>query len=467
MSDLKVYKSPPFWLLLLIFVAALLPRATDLGVFLAHDETKFWEWSRQFFFSLLAGDLEGTIVGPGNPSIIPMWSQVLVMAGQYGWAWLNGVQAQALAEWPAFQSHLVFSEVPLRRLPVVLINTATVTGMWWFCHRLFGARLAFLAAILFILDPFFLADSRTGRGEGLLSGFVTLALLSFIFYWVYPHRRYLIFSGFIFGLALLTKMSAVSLGPTAVLISVLWLWQIEQPLSQKIRRFVFVLGGWGLVAIVTFWLLWPALWVAPAKAFAFLFDFAQNVGLEGRTNYYFGELSENAFLPFYYVVVFFLKVTPIALVGLVAFGVLIGLAIRARLAEKRAWIAVWSQVADRQIPWSILLVAIFPIIFFIFMTVGALKRDWYLIPAFPALDIVAAAGLLWLGHRLYERLSPRFSLNQVWASVAVAILVLQMIFSLPGHPLYYTHWNPLVRGGLWADKAVMVGWNVDLGMGAH
>jgi hypothetical protein len=38
---------------------------------------------------------------------------------------------------------------------------------------------------------------------------------------------------------------------------------------------------------------------------------------------------------------------------------------------------------------------------------------------------------------------------------------------LPSHPLYYTYWNPLDLGGQWAEQAVMVGWDLDLGLGAH
>ncbi|MEM7347232.1 MAG: glycosyltransferase family 39 protein, partial [Chloroflexota bacterium] len=231
---LKSKSSPSVGWIILIFVVALIPRVTNLGVFLAHDETLFWGWSHTFFLSLLAGDFAGTIVGPGNPSIAPIWAQVILMGIQYSWAWLNGVQAEALAEWPAFQPHLVFSELPLRRLPVALINTLSVTAIWWFCHRLFGFRLALVAAILIIFDPFLLADSRTGRGEGMLSGFVTLALVSFIFFWVSQSRKYLIFSGVVMGLALLTKMSGVSLVPTVGLVSLLFVWQTDQSLPQKV-----------------------------------------------------------------------------------------------------------------------------------------------------------------------------------------------------------------------------------------
>ena len=452
----------------LIFGAALLPRITNLGVFLAHDETLFWDWSRQFFFSLLSGDFEGAIVGPGNPSIIPMWAQVFIMAVQYGWAWLNGVQATALAEWPAFQPHLVFAELPWRRLPVVLINTLSVTAIWWLCERLFGRKLALLAAALIILDPFILADSRTGRGEGLLTGFVTVALLSFITFWHSRQPRYLVVSGLVTGLALLTKLSAVSLVPAVGLIALGAIWpKAELTLPGKLQKTATILLIWGGIALATFWALWPAMWVAPGAALEFLLGFARNVGVEGRTNYFFGELYEAEFLPLYYPVVFILRVTPVTLVGLAAFAVLSGVTLARRFRAGLSWADAWTATTHRAIAWPILWVAAYALIFGLFMTAGVLKRDWYLMPAFPALDIVAAAGLLWAGQTLYERFWPGLDAMRLGLVGLGMVVLLQGAVSLASHPLYYAYWNPLVGGGRWAADAVMVGWDLDLGMGAH
>ncbi|MEM7347770.1 MAG: hypothetical protein AAF485_26350, partial [Chloroflexota bacterium] len=120
-----------------------------------------------------------------------------------------------------------------------------------------------------------------------------------------------------------------------------------------------------------------------------------------------------------------------------------------------------------RINWALVSIAIYPIIFGIFMTVGVLKRDWYLMPAFPALDILGASGLVWLGQQLIQRFDLDNVSSRVWGLGIGGILILQLLFTLPSHPLYYTYWNPLINGGSWASDAVMVGWDLDLGMGAH
>jgi hypothetical protein len=105
------------------------------------------------------------------------------------------------------------------------------------------------------------------------------------------------------------------------------------------------------------------------------------------------------------------------------------------------------------------------------MTLGILKRDWYLIPAFPALDIVAAVGLVqvwdWAYRRWGSQLERSVSPSAIRCGSLLAAIGLQLWAVIPSHPYYYTYWNPLVLGSNWAPQAVMVGWDVDLSAGAH
>jgi len=96
--------------------------------------------------------------------------------------------------------------------------------------------------------------------------------------------------------------------------------------------------------------------------------------------------------------------------------------------------------------------------FLLMMTLGAKKFDRYLLPAVPALGVLAAVGLshaLWLlplrtvDHRLY-RVPPR----AVGLGVPVALLVWPLVSSSPYFLAYY---NPLMGGGAAAQRTVMVG----------
>jgi hypothetical protein len=454
----------PSWLLTVaVLVLAAVPRLTSLRAFLAHDETLYWEWARAFFFAVLERDWLATIVGPGNPSVTLFWNHALSMGMKYAWAWLTGVQTIALATWPDFQPKATLDLLVERRLPIVVFNTLAVVIAYRLVARLFGRRVALIAAVLLALDPFFLADSRTARGEGLLASLMILAILLFLSYWVFGHSRYLMLSGVLTGLALLTKTPAISL-VAWVIVAAPMLSLFESGLSgrQRLGRVLRAWGIWGLLAVATFWALWPAMWVSPAKAVSFLLSFVDDVGVSGRDNYFFGQLYQDESLPWYYLVVYILRVTPLAWLGLLAALGYLG-------HSYRRWSHPGEPGSLR--PTLTILILLFALIYGVMMTIGVLKRDWYLLPSFPALDIVAAVGLVWLVQGVWDRWGDRWkgkvSPRAAWPSVLAAVLVFQAVIALPSHPYYYTYWNPLVLGSRWAVKAVMLGSDLDLSAGAY
>jgi hypothetical protein len=446
-----------------VLVLAAIPRLTSLRAFLAHDETQIWEWASQFFFALLNGDWPATIVGPGNPSVTLFWNHALVMGAKYAWAWLTGIHTTALATWPDFQPEATLEPLVQRRLPIVIFNTLAVVIAYRLIHRLFGRRVALIAAVLLALDPFYLADSRTSRGEGLLASLMILAILLFLSYWVFGQSKYLVLSGVLTGLALLTKTSAISLVIWAIIAApVLCLASSNLSRRQQLGRVLKAWALWGLVAVAIFWALWPAMWVSPAKAISFLLSFVDDVGVSGRENYFFGQVYQDEPLPWYYPVVYILRVTPMAWLGLVGALGYLGFYFGRRSRHR-------EQSSLR--PILTLLLLLLALIYGAMMTFGTLKRDWYLLPSFPALDIVAAFGLVWAFQGAWDRWGDRWkrriSPTAAWASSLAAVLILQAAIVVPSHPYYYTYWNPLVLGSRWAVKAVMVGWDLDLSVGAY
>lgn len=465
-----------------ILLLAALPRLTSLNAFLAHDETHYWAWSHDFFMALLQGNWTGTIVGPGNPSITIFLGHSLVMGLKYGWAWLNGVQVTTLATWPDFQLAPTLDLLIQRRMPLIIFNILAIVLAYRLLHRLYGRWVALVAAILLALDPFFLADSRTSRGEGLLASLALLAILAYLTYWLYGRRSYLFFSGLMTGLALLTKISAISLIGWAGLAALILLGYFKRqefqggdkqssPLWASLLHFDFIKPlaavwlSWIILAIATFWLLWPAMWIAPFQALGHVAAFVSDVGVSGRENFFFGQLYTDQLLPLYYPVVYILRVTPLAVLGLLAaFGYLGQTYFRRSKPDRQG--QFFPALMEGHQPLLTVLLLLFALIYGLLMTVGTLKRDWYLLPIFPALDVVAAIGWVWLGQSWGRRWLSRVRPERAAVGAVAIMLLVQMATILPVHPYYYFYWNPLVLGDLWAGDSLQVGWDLDLSAGA-
>ncbi|MFN8459547.1 MAG: hypothetical protein U0401_33690, partial [Anaerolineae bacterium] len=170
------------------------------------------------------------------------------------------------------------------------------------------------------------------------------------------------------------------------------------------------------------------------------------------------QIYTDQLLPLFYPVVCILRITPLALVGLVA----------ALIYLWQSWRQCGLNESDYRQPLLTALLLLFVLIYGAMMTIGTLKRDWYLLPVFPAIDLVAAVGLTWAGQGLWQRWGAgRTSAGFAAVGGLAAILLAQALTALPAHPYYYTYWNPLVLGDRWAAAAVRVGWDLDLSAGAY
>jgi hypothetical protein len=107
------------------------------------------------------------------------------------------------------------------------------------------------------------------------------------------------------------------------------------------------------------------------------------------------------------------------------------------------------------------------VLFGAFMSLGAKKFDRYLLPIYPAIDILAAVG--WCSVLGWGIRRTRGAVGKRWVfkgGVAV-LLILQIGVSLPHYPYYLTAYNPMVGGGCLAPQVLLVGWGEGLEQVAH
>ena len=198
---------------------------------------------------------------------------------------------------------------------------------------------------------------------------------------------------------------------------------------------------WGLVAVAVYVLAWPVMWVNRGTVKQVL-DKAIGYAEEGHKpgSYFFGKPVHDPGWLFYPVTLVF-RLSPLALVGLIAGGV---------------WVARPRRKAGQRFRVAALLT--YSVLYLILMNMGAKKLDRYVLPVMPALDIVAAMGLLWVVEAAWRRLRGSVSRLRPDLVLSVTVVVVQIVLVAPHYPYYLTLYNPLLGGIRQAVRTFPVGW---------
>jgi hypothetical protein len=407
-----------------IFVAALLPRAIELGRFVTFDEASFWiQRSQTFLQAIQQGNYAATAISP-HPGVTTMW---LGSAGILLHDFLSG---SAILSTDTFAARL-----GMMQLAVACAHTIGVVVGYGFLRRIADAPIALLAAMFWAFDPFVIGYSRVLHVDGLVGTFATLSLLAACSYWFHRQQWHaLIISGIAGGLAFLTKSPALILVAMLALIALL----SRQPIRQNWRPLVI----WGAIALTTVFLLWPALWAAPQQVVALLRVGVEVQGMSPheRGNFFLGQRDEAPGVLFYPVTLA-LRTTPLTLIGLF----LLPMALRG--ADTPA------HTSRRR---DLLVLVLFVLMFTVAMSLFQKKFNRYLVPAFPAIDILAAYG--WMA-----------CLRGVWSwfttdlrrwSMATAVLLASIaaINGIGWHPYSIAAYNQLLGGAPAGARAFMTGW---------
>ncbi|OGC38930.1 hypothetical protein A3K42_01295 [candidate division WWE3 bacterium RBG_13_37_7] len=279
-------------------------------------------------------------------------------------------------------------------------------------RRLIDTRYAYLALLLLILEPFFMAHTRTFHLEGLESTFMLVSTLWF-YYWLQEteNKKRLFIASFFTALAFLTKTTSLYLLPF------FGLYLFFDSL-KKDKRFIFALGRsfklwfiWLFPALLFVFLLWPALWVDPVGVIQYLGKGVFEVGIDtDHQQFYFGKLVDNPG-PLYYLVVLLFRSSPYLLVGLIG----------SFFVKKTKFI------------YFLLSYAFF---YLVMITIPSKKLDRYILPSMTSMVLLSTYFYVWCLDKL--------KLKSLTVIVLFFILPVATAFCL--HPDYLSYYNPMLGG---------------------
>lgn len=426
----------PLVLALLLFVLSLGPRILDLAVFVAPDEFYWVSGCVNFARALASGEL-GNTYHAGQPGVTLMWVETLGAWLRFGVQWLGGS-----ADWDVVVG-LDRNMAVLRdkRQVVAVTHAMSIAIIALLVRQVFGQGVAWIAGLLLAFDPFLLTESRVVRTEGMLTAFSTMALLSLLIYWKKQRLGYSVLAGFLTGLALLSKVTALALLPVGVLVFVgVSLFDTTRPVGDRWRTAGVSLAVWGGTLLLTVVVLWPALWVAPADVLQKMYDFTFIRAVEGE------EQAKSFFLgtpihdpgPLFYPVVLLFRTGPLSWLGLILLAAV-----------------VWPlRRLSHQYKVFLGIMLLYLAGYLALITLSDLKFDRYVIPMLPTIEVMAALGLVTTWQWQTERWSLSGRLGWLMAFV---VLIVEMAMTWPHHPYYHTYWNPLLGGIKQAVRVLPVG----------
>lgn len=436
----RVIRSPLFHSSVL-FILAVLIRLPYLGTFMTIDEVKWVEGAAQFLTGLSHGELAQTY-WHFFPGVTITWGEVIIL-----WLrWLTVGNGLDLSSFIETQLADFQSLIGPMRLSAVLITSLTIPGVYLLGRRLLGNTIALFGAALLAFNPFFVAHSRIVNGDTASAGFMLLSVLAFLWLWQGRGLRIAALSGALAGLAFLTKLPAPIIG---LWVGVLALVGYRQ--RSSINFWFKALIMWGLTAMAVFFLLWPAMWVAPFGTMQQLYtdSFAFGKVDVGQSTYFMQQINDNPGWLFYPVAIAF-RLTPLTTIALVL--TLLWLVIERK--EKTSNI--------RGVGWSLVAYVLFIIVL---ANISPKKLDRYVMAVFPALDILVAIGLWGIWQRLANTRS--LSTQTGGAIILILTVAIQGIITITSYPYLLTNYNALLGGSSMAAATVPVGWGEGLEQAAY
>ncbi len=445
----------PLVLSVVILILAVLPRLSDLGIFVGPDEFTWDRRSANFAEAVVSGNWAETYQD-GYPGVTLMGVETIGAGLRYGYHRLSG----APMEWKA----LVGPEDSMvnlsgKRQILAAFNVLLLVLSVWLVYRLFGSGVAWLTGFLLAFDPFLLTESRVLRSEAIMTGFCMLTLLALLLYLRERKLAYSALAGTLTALAILSKVSAVALLPGAgLMIAGIGLFGSTQPISKRLGATLVALLVFGGALLLAIFLLWPALWVGPIEVLQKMFAYVSvrvEEGNEGGRNFFLGrEMADQEVGPLFYPVVLLYRTTPLLWLGLLL--LLLATAVR--------YFKNWKTAAGKNLsqtpPVSFVLFGatlLFLLVYLVLITRSTLKYDRFIIPMLPSLNLLAAVGLVAAWRWLTAVGSQPARIQAMAWLPALLILGLQIALALPHHPYYYTYWNPLLGGLRQAVHVLPVG----------
>lgn len=439
--------TPAIYILLIIVFLA--PRIPKIDSFVTLDEPSWLSQGANFYYALGQREFQNTVY-EYQPAVTTMW---IISMGMFLY----------FPEYRGFgQGYLDYEKGrldPFMRQhgydPLVLLTYSRVIQvflllilflvLYYLLQRFLPKIVAGFVVTFAAFDPFFLSQNRLMNHEGMVSFFVLVSLAAFAVY-LFKDRKilFLLISGVSAAFAQLSKSSAIAM---LAALGVMLLVQIYQ--ERQLGWGKAILTGmkffaiWFVSLAITYFVLWPGMWVAPGKmlyqvygnAFSYAFQGARLTVTEELQPATFS-LNTNLADIWEVAKILLYRTTVITWIG-----VLLGFALP--FSRNR------ELIQQNRLFLTVLLTNAIAFILLIGIAQGR-NSPHYILTSYLSLNLLA--GLGW--YYFLQTLNDRFSFFHTYGQYALLGLVIlsQVWGSLSNFPYYFTYRNPVLYSMGWYNE---------------
>ena len=437
-------------LLYLVLTAVFLaPRLAKIDSFVTLDEPHWLSMGANFYYALGQREFENTVY-EYQPAVTTMTLIAFAMflyfpeyrgLGQGYLDYEKGLLDPFMAEYGKDPLMLLIYS----RIIQIFVLLVLFLVLFYLLRKFLPQWAAVFALAFAMFDPFYLSQHRLMNHEGMVSLFVMISLMAFGVYLFKDAKLFfLLLSGAAAGFAQLSKSSAIAI---LAAVGVMLLWQIVQERGsgwgKGFLNALKTLVIWFTVLVVTYFVFWPGMWVAPGKMLYEVYGNAFSYAFQGARLTVTEELDVSQFSLntrladiWEIIKILLYRTTPLTWLGsLLSFA----------LPFTRD-----PETAPRnRLFFTLLLTNAVAFILLIGIAQGR-NSPHYILSSYISLNLLAGLGwfhaIQWLVNRL-----PSFRQTGQVAILSLVIFA-QAGSALTNFPYYFTYRNPLLYAAGWFNE---------------
>ena len=430
---------------IVLIVVFLAPRIPKIDSFVTLDEPSWLSQGANFYYAVAQREFENTVY-EYQPAVTTMWIIAFGMLAYFpeyralDQGYLNYEKGR-LDPFMTEHGKDPLALLTYSRMIQVFVILLLFLVLYYLLQKLIPKISAAFIVTFATFDPFYVGISRLLTHEGLVSMFVLVSLISFAVYLTRDRRIIiLLISGVAAGFAQLSKSSAIAMLAGMGILLLMQLFQERQHgWGKAILNSIKFFSIWLVFLIVTYFIFWPGMWVAPGKMLYEVYGNAFSYAFQGSRLTVTQELDVSRFSLsnlsglWEMTSVLLYRTTPITWLG-----VFLGLAIP--FTRDR------ELVGPYRLLFTLLLINALAFIFLIGIAQGR-NSPHYILTSYLSLNLLA--GLGWL-HVINWGVS-HFAEKKVklqYAGLAV-VLILQVWNAISYFPYYFTYRNPILYSLGW------------------